>query len=79
MNGLMRAIVVKVLNGVVMAGGGSLVAHGWASSSDATKFEGSVIFLIGFGFHLYDAWKVKAKVEAAHATPPAEPLPPALQ
>jgi hypothetical protein len=62
MNGLIQAIALGAIRNGVMALGGWFLQHGYATNSQATSLEGSLIFLAGFAFSVYDKFKVHNQV-----------------
>lgn len=68
MNELIKSIALGVARNGIMAAGGWMANHGYANADQATSFEGSVLFLIGFGFTIYDKFVVDGKIK--DATPP---------
>jgi hypothetical protein len=75
MNALVRAIALGVIRNAATAAGAWLVAHGYMAASQSDGWLGSILFLAGLGFTIYDNFAVKSKIETAHATPAAQPLP----
>jgi len=47
--------------------GAILVAHGLANMSQEQSFIGSVVFLVGFGFSVWNKQQTKKKLAAAKA------------
>ncbi|HWE98707.1 MAG TPA: hypothetical protein VG248_02820 [Caulobacteraceae bacterium] len=69
MNGLIRAIGLGVLRNVATAGGAWLIANHVIAQAQLNDFLGSVLFLGGVGFTLYDKFAVQKQVAVALATP----------
>ena len=70
MNGLLKAILLGFARDGAMAAGTYVTAHGLATAAQAQSLEGSIIFLVGFGFSLYDKFSVQKQVAVAAATVP---------
>lgn len=67
MNGLFKAVVLGMVRSAAMAGGAWLASKGF--SGDAVQgVEGSIVFLAGFGFSVYDKFVVDAKITTAATT-----------
>jgi hypothetical protein len=69
MNGLIKAIGLGVIRNAATAGGGWLVAHGYMAANQTDGFLGSVLFLAGLGFTVYDKIVVKKKIAIAASNP----------
>jgi hypothetical protein len=68
MNGLMESIILGVLRSIATAGGAYLVSHGVMTSDQTSGFVGSVLFLGGVGFSVFDKLVVKRKLVVTAAT-----------
>lgn len=67
-NKFIQTLILKSVRAGVMALGGYVVQHGLATGDQATSLEGSLIFLAGFAFSLFDAFVAKRKMVVAAAT-----------
>jgi hypothetical protein len=65
-NAFVRVIVLGIARDGVMAAGGWLTLHGF-SQSNVQGFEGSLVFLVGFAFSVYDKFHVRGLVATAAA------------
>lgn len=76
MNELIKAIALGVIRNAATSAGAWLVSNGILDNAGAQSFLGSVLFLAGMGFTIWDKFIVHHKIAEALATP--APLPQAI-
>lgn len=62
----MKTIVLSFIRHIVTALGGGLAAKGFASAGDVEQLAGGIVFLVGFGWSVWE--KLQAKKSSAVAT-----------
>ena len=75
MNGLIKALVLGAVRTFAASSGGWLVLHGYMAQDQTAGWIGSVCFIAALAFSAYDKLRVENKIDQAHATPEAAPLP----
>lgn len=72
MNPLIKAVLLGVIRSGVLALGGWIVSHGYATNDTAAQITGSLLALAAAGFSVVDKFVVDHKISTANFLPSKE-------